>query len=450
MMVGLWNRICSARSLQIGAILTAATNLSVGAMGVCTGIIAARMLGPHGRGQLAAIQITPSAIGSFAMIGMPEALVYFSAQQPAMAGRYLGTATVLALTASMPLMLVAYFVMPLLLHAQGPDIVADARWYILIAMLYATVGMLYHPLRGRGDFHIWNVLRLMVPIAGLCVLAVAYLADRETPRFIALGNLTSYALLFAPCALIFRRYVPGPYTPDKQSMTPMLRFGLPCVMSGLPYMLNLRLDQMLMAAFLPARDLGLYVVAVAWSSAVSPILSSISPIMLPSVASANDVVNATERMGRGVRMTATLAIIMCAGTVIATPFAIPLIFGASYQASVIAALILVPASGMLGINLSLHESVRGLGHPYASLHAELVGLVVTVVSLAALLPSLEIVGASIASLLGYSTVTIVLLASAKRIAPISIGALIVPRPAEMRRGLARLVSAARAIASPAA
>jgi O-antigen/teichoic acid export membrane protein len=446
----LWHRLRTSRSFHADATFTGAANLVLAAMGFCTGIISARMLGPHGRGELAAIQTTPSAIGAFAMIGMPEALVYFSARRPAQAGSYLGTAAVLALLASIPLMAAAYLAMPLLVHAQGPRVIGEARWYLLIAPIYATSGMLYHPLRGTRDFRTWNGLRLLVPMSALCVLGAAWLLGRMTPAFIAFGNLTSCAILFIPCAVVVSHRLRGPYFPDADQMVPMLRFGIPCVMTTLPYLLNLRLDQMLMAALLPARELGLYVVAVAWSNAVAPILNSVGALMLPTVAAAGDRSLAAEHMGRGVRMTTMLAAAVCLVIAAAAPFAIPLLFGAGYQPSLGPALILIPAAGVLGVNLSLQESIRGLGWPSVALRAELLGLVVTAVCLAAMLRPWGIAGAAVASLLGYSTVTIALLVGATRIVPMPILSLIMPRPAEMKRGVIRLAAAARTLVESAA
>ena len=122
----------------------------------------------------------------------------------------------------------------------------------------------------------------------------------------------------------------------------------------------------------------------------------------------------------------------------------------SHSASLLAALILVPAAGLLGVNFSLAESIRGLGRPYAVLRAELLGLVVTAIALAAMLRPLGILGAALASLLGYSTVTLALLAGVRRIAGTSIASLIVPRPAEMKRGLMTIAAAARDIGTSAA
>ena len=45
-----------------------------------TGALAARLLGPDGRGQLAAIQMWPNFLAAIANLGLPEALVYFSAR----------------------------------------------------------------------------------------------------------------------------------------------------------------------------------------------------------------------------------------------------------------------------------------------------------------------------------------------------------------------------------
>lgn len=441
-----WRRLRDQRSLSADATLTAVTNLAMGAMGFCTGIITARMLGPHGRGELAAIQTTPSVIATFAMIGMPEALVYFSAREPDRSGRYLGTAVALALTACIPFMLLAWLTMPLLIHAQSVRIISDARWYLLIAPIWA-ISMMYHPLRGIGDFLSWNALRLAVPIAALAVLATAYLTGYLTPTFVAFGMLVSYVLLFLPCGMVTIRQITGPYVIDRSKIEAMLRYGFPCLMTGLPQMLNLRLDQMLMAAFLPPSDLGLYVVAVAWSGAVSPVLTSIGTTLLPSVASTDDRERAAVRLSEGVRMTTVLAILVCAGIAAAAPFAIPFLFGREYRASVLAALILVPATGVLGVNFSLQEGIRGLGHPYAVLRAESLGLIVTAILLAALLRPLGIIGAAISSIAGYSIVTVSLLWSARQLAKTSIRSLMTPRLSEMKRGLARLAVAAREIAT---
>src|SRR6202030_2462068 len=93
--------ICSgargASAFATNTVITAATNIALAVLGMVSGILAARLLGPHGRGELAAIQTWPSFIASLAMLGMPEAVVYYSARAPSTAGRYLGSAVMVAL-----------------------------------------------------------------------------------------------------------------------------------------------------------------------------------------------------------------------------------------------------------------------------------------------------------------------------------------------------------------
>jgi O-antigen/teichoic acid export membrane protein len=152
-------------------------------------------------------------------------------------------------------------------------------------------------------------------------------------------------------------------------------------------------------------------------------------------------------MSEGVRMTALLAMVFSILVASMAPVAIRLLYGVRFIAAIPAALILVPASGVLGVNFSVQEAIRGFGRPYLVLRAELLGLVVTVMSLCLMLRPLGIVGAAIASLLGYSTVTVALVASARHIAGTSIAALLVPRATEMKRSVLRIAAAARTIAA---
>jgi O-antigen/teichoic acid export membrane protein len=423
------------------AAATTLTNLILGVLGMCSGIFVARLLGPGGRGELAAIQTVPSFVGTLAMIGMPEAVVYYSARQPGKAGRYLGSGVALATLASVPFIICAYALMPSMLKAQQASVIQAARSYLWIGVLYATVGMLLHPLRGRSDFLSWNCLRLLVPVSWIGVLTVAWCLNIRTASFIADINLIATALLFFPFALVTLRRIPGPYWPELQQFGRMTAYGFPCMMTGLPQTLNFRMDQMLMGAFFAPRALGVYAVAVAWSGAVAPLLNAIGVVILPYVASADDRRHAVSRFIGAVRITSLLALGICTGVAMATPFAMRILFGTRYQDAIPSALVLVPASGLLGINLSLQEGMRGLGHPYAALQAEAIGLLVTAIGLATMLRPLGILGAAVASVVAYSAVTASMLGSAKRILGISALGILLPRSKDVAIGFRRISDA---------
>jgi O-antigen/teichoic acid export membrane protein len=437
MLKSLWQRV-GGGGFSANASLTAATNLVMALLGMGSGILAARLLGPRGRGELAAIQTWPSFIATIAMLGMIEATIYYSACDPERTSRYVGSGSALALIASIPFMLCGYLAMPFLLAAQSSEAVSAARWYLLIAPIYALVALPAHSLRGRGDFAAWNALRASPNFVWLSVLATAWLMSVRSAATVADTFLALQALMFLPFSYVVAKRSPGSFCPEARDFGKLIRYGIPCALTGLPQNLNFRLDQMLMAAMLPSRALGEYAVAVAWSGAAAPLINSVGSTLLPSVASSESRHDGVSIFAKGVRMASLLALVACLFLMAMTPLAIVALFGSNFRTALPPALVLMPAASLLGLNFVLEEGLRGLGHPYPVLHAELVGLAVTGLALALTLRPLGTMGAAFSSLAGYSTVTVALLASARRHTGTSPASLLWPRADELKLALRRL------------
>lgn len=437
-LVGIWRHVRGATPFAANAALTAATNVIIGVLGIASGTLAARLLGPHVRGELAAIQTWPMLIGYLSLLGTSDALVYYSALEPEQAASYLGSAGAIALLCSGPFMLIAYLVMPVLLAAQSATVVTAARWYLLVVPVVALVGLPYYPLRGRDDFVAWNALRITPAVPWIAILAVAWFFSYRNPEGLALAYLIGLALLFFPIAYVAKRRIPGSMIPDSQKFRPLLGYGLPCMMTTLPQTLNLRLDQMLMAGLLPPAQLGFYVVAVAWSGMINPLANAIGAALFPRIAMEAQQEERALAFARGSRLGALTAIAVGALLMISTPWGMVLLFGKGFRPAVTAGLILVSAGAVSGLNTVLEEGLRGLGHPTSVMQAEFAGLVITVIALALMLRSLGIIGASVASLLGYSTVAAVLLAYARWHTGTSFSDLLIPSSREIRLSVAQV------------
>ena len=423
--------------------LTAATNLIIAVLGIVTGTMAARLLGPHGRGELTAIQTYPTLIGYLTMLGTDQAVVYFSAQQPERAGRYVASAALISLAASLPFMTIAYLVMPRLLSAQSPQTIIAARWYLLVVPPTALMYLALYSLRGCSDFVAWNTLRLMYMLAWAAILAIALSIGNRDPRWLAGTYLAVLVLLLIPSGLTLRRRVAGTCLPQREQFKPMLAYGLPCIASSFPFLMNIRLDQMLMAALLAPSALGLYVAAVAWSGAINPMMSAIGSALFPKVAGHETQVDRLRSFRRGTRLAALLALIATPLLAAATPWGMILLFGRKFQAAIPAGLILVPAGAIWALNLVIEEGFRGLGKPVVVLYAELAGMVTTAVSLYVLLRPMGILGASIASFAGYSTVMAALLLQARWLTGQSPAALLLPGMEELHAATKRMALLAR-------
>ncbi len=388
--------------------ITMVTNISIAILSLISGVMVARLLGATGRGELAAIQTWPSILAVFAMLGIPDSLVYFSAKEPENAGRWLTTAITIALFACVPFM-VAGYLMPLRLKAQTQQIIQAAQEYLWLLPIFAVTGMLLHPLRGKNDIKIWNLLRPMQSIVWICVLVVGFFIGTTNPAIVAQNYLIVFALLALPIGYVVKRRLVGSFIPSFGFVRPILNYGIPSVLSSIPIMLNLRLDQMLMVSFLEPRKLGLYAVGVAWSSAVAPLLNSVSSIILPRVAGSNSKEEQSQLLAQSVCLGAGLAIIVSTGVAFLSTFSIPLLFGIEFAPAIPAAIILAVAGGFSGLNQILEAGILGLGEPRFVLIAEAAGLVITAILLLLLLGPFELIGAAIASLVSYSFVTLLLI-----------------------------------------
>src|SRR5208282_5513783 len=105
-------------------------------------------------------------------------------------------------------------------------------------------------LRGLGKFTEWNVLRILPTIALLGSFAIAWYWNELNARFVATSYLALSFVIVWPTAWYVRRATPVIVKPSLRDMRKLVRYGMPILISTLPLVLNLRLDQLLMAALL--------------------------------------------------------------------------------------------------------------------------------------------------------------------------------------------------------
>jgi O-antigen/teichoic acid export membrane protein len=383
---------------------TFTANIALAVLAVITGVFSARLLHPAGEGELTAIQTWPMLLGTLAMLGLDSALVYFIARQPGKSRQFTSTATLIGLISSLIVGAAAWFALPYLLSAQQPSVISAARIFLLIGVIYALVGIPHGALRGAYSFTAWNLFRVAPGLAWLCILLTSWLAGHPSAIPLSRFYLCGTLLCGLPFLITVNRKLSGPLKPDVRFAPSMLRFGLPSALTSLPQSINLRFDQMLIIAFLPARSLGLYVIAVSWSGAVAPSLTAVGSVLFPHVSGEKDA----DRRGRALQTAlqggGLVALATSVPFMLLAPMGLPLVFGAGFAPSVPSALVLVPAGAVLAWAGIAEEGLRGLGRPGLVLAAEVVAAVVTVSVLPVLLHRYGIVGAAVASLLGYSTI----------------------------------------------
>jgi O-antigen/teichoic acid export membrane protein len=411
---------------------TTGTNVFISVLGMCTGVMAARLFGPQGRGELAAIQAWPNALGCLGLLGTAEALVYFCVREREQRGAYLSAALLLASAGALICSFAGFVAMPWLLKAQSPSVIRGARIFLVQIWLYLVLVMPIEVLRAAGRFLAWNAIRVCPIVLWTAILVSAWLEGSSNPVLVAAASVMLSWIILPPVVALVHNEVPKLALPSRAQLAQILRFGVPAMCAFVPQIMNLKLDQILMAGWMPPMVLGQYVVGVAWSNAGTPFVHGLAPIVVPDLAGRADAASQGKALARLSRVAILIGALIALGLLASASLGIPFFFGARFRPAVRAAKVLTLAAGVAGFNLVLSEGMRGLGRPVAALRAELLALIVTAGGLWLFLRSFGIVGAAAVSLAAYSCTAIWLLAEARAATGVSMAELAVPQWPDIR------------------
>jgi len=405
---------------------TVAVNIVSFGFNILTSVIAARLLGPQGRGELAAIQNWTFFAVSFGLLGIPHAAAYYAGKNSAQAGTIFATAQVFLLLLAIPVYAVTYALIPRLLSVQSISVIQNARIFLLLVFIQFGGYLPYFVLRGLGKLGAWNAVRMQFPILWLMIFIIGYLSGQLSASFVAQGYLIAMIFHCATWMAVMFLSVRGTYRPHFGFLPSFLRYGLPSMLSNVPRELNLRADQLLMAAFLPPQTLGLYVVAAAWGGLSTPIMSSFAQTVFPRLAALNNMQEQREFLQRTMHMSTLVGVLLGCLTMVLTPFVVPIVYGLDFKEAIPAACILTLAGFVSNLNSIIEESFRGIGMPKWPMVAEIMGLVCTVSLLLLLLPRYGLVGAAIASLGSYTFVFLFFLVLLNRVMGLSLVSSVIP------------------------
>lgn len=353
------------RSIATGLLLQFSVLLS--------GVLAARLLGPEDRGRLAIFLIVVLIVVQVGTIGLPVALTYYSAQR---AGR-----TAVLTRRLLPTVLIQAALVvaaqAVILTVAFRDASGATRLAALITLLTgpALVAHIYGlaVLQGARAYRPYNAQRLMAPVlysVGLVVLVAALGGDLGLVTVSAVYTAT--VLFTSALTVINARRVIRSVTShgdDGPTRGVMARFGLRSLLGSFGAVEHLQLDQALVGLLLPARDIGLYVVAVAFTQLPRFLGASIGIVAYPEIAQTNRD-QRRRRMWRVTVMAAALAAVVVAAEMLVMDRALPLAFGAEFASAIDTARILLIGAAFQMTRRVLSEASRGAGAPLAGTVAE--------------------------------------------------------------------------------
>jgi O-antigen/teichoic acid export membrane protein len=361
--------------------------------GAATGIIAARSLGPSGRGDLAAI-IVPLSMAPYALsLGLTT-----FASRAAAAGRRLGLVLGTAGTMAFGIGCIAIPGGIALAHVLARDhqgvltvlIVGFALLPVTLASnVLADMGL---GLQRWGSVTAQRLVPMVTALVGyVALLALGRFTAASAGAVVLAGGLAS-VLPFAPVAKRAR-----PLEFEAKVAREALRFGSRALPITVSQLLNHRLDQFLMVPLVSRRQLGLYAVAVTVSSLAGMLANAMNTVLYPKFAAGEDL-GVARSLRRGLFAVTCIAVV----TAIVSPVLLPAAFGSAFRDAVPMVLILLAASIPLA-GVTILSAIFAAGKRILAAGMSEIGtLVLTVVGLLLLLRPLGGVGAAIVSLVAYS------------------------------------------------
>ena len=340
-----------ATAIRTGALLSGSTSVLLMALGLATGAMLARILGPEGRGLLMQIMFWPELIAVLFTFSLGDALIYRLKRDPggtkdrkiALARFAVGLSGILCLGA----IGFGYFAVPLLADLSPQDL-SRARFFLVAVVLSHVLSIVLNGFqRSEHNFVYMTVERLCLPLVYAGLLTCFFVSGYGSIdaiiwcHVIGIGVALAYRLRIASGWLFAR--IPPAFDVG------LLRDAL--AMHGHTVMVisALQIDRLLVVTLMEARDIGYYVIALAIASVFPGLIRSVLQVIAMPAITNIPAAARNEGIARMLRLTFMTLIAGGAAVLAVIPFAVPLLFGRAFEpmTGLASAMVIAAAPGAL-------------------------------------------------------------------------------------------------------
>jgi O-antigen/teichoic acid export membrane protein len=366
--------------------------------------------GPTAVGIYALARVLPGLVGVVAAAGLPGAIAYFLAGPDREDRRLPLTLVAMALAGGTAGTLLWAAASPLLGAALFPDLslalVLLTGATVLTQLIVATAKSCS---QGSDDLPganrvIFNEEFMFLPAYGALWLAGL---DGYAAAIAGLLLADVATFLLGWRRLIGRGFFHGAERPSMGLARRVASYGIRAQLGGVIFLLNLRLDFILLQLLAGPAVLGVYAVASKFAELIKVPGTALTYVLYPRYAR-EGATGASEKarklLPRACLATgaAVVPLALVAGLVI------PLAYGSDFEGAVVPAQIILLGLCLEGVTGVITGYLYGVGRPGLNSWAMGVGLVVTVVLDLLLIPPFGANGAAIASATAYLTTTLAL------------------------------------------
>ncbi len=381
---------------------------------LATGILTARLLGPTGRGEFAAVSLWLLLPSFLAVAGLQSGIVYQSRHAPEQRAAVGLAAGIAGTTAFVGLALISLWCLPALMHGYDSWVVALAQAATLVSVINVWTTIIRQCLLAERDFGAYNVFSSSSAAVYLVLLIALALAGSLTPTTAIWAQVlgTVSILAFGLWRLLWRWK--GRLTWLASSLRPLLSYSARAAPADLIAILTHNVDRLVLVALVAPAEFGLYSVAIAFARILGVLQTSVSTVTLADLAG-----KPPEQIERFVHLTfrvlAIILIVGCGAMLLVDRSLLRIAYGADFvqAAPIFRVLLLETALSCLG--QVLLQAFLASGRPAVPSMAQAASFAVTAAGVLALAPMFGAIGAASALAFGALVRLCVLLACLGRI-----------------------------------
>lgn len=354
---------------------TFAATIAVRCFGAVSGVLAARFLGPTGRGELAVIIFLPMVLVSVGELELPRSLAYEVSKQSEVSPQVVASGFWLAIVLGVVQSIVLAVALPVYLPADKLHLLYASRWFMVyLPAAYITFALMGID-QGRGRFGRFSFFLTLPTVLYVAAILLMWGAGRISPATFAVGILAG-AVLTAIVRTSFDWNVLIRTMPNWNTTRRLLKRGFNYYLPAIASFLLARCDMFLIVRMVPTEAIGLYAVAQAISIGQIGAISPFVQVGFAAVAAQAEPDEALKTMARHFRLAALAAIVVGLAAAMATPWGIRLFFGAKFVGATTATFLLIAATALWGMAQVLDQGLRAASHSRPGIFSNLLGAVV--------------------------------------------------------------------------
>ncbi len=378
---------------------TFATRIALIGVGLITGILIARILGPEGRG-LYAVAMTVSTTGiQFGNLGLHASNTYYVAKDrtllPSLVGNSILVSVVFGFISAA--VWAAFHAWPAIAPVHG--------FLLLLSLLWIPIGLAYllmqNILLGIQEVRAYNTIELVMQVISVIVLTTVIVTNIVKVEIVFLVGLLTVLLSTIWTFSRIKKHLRVKLAISISLFQDNLKYGMKAYTAALLAFLVLRADLVMVKYMLGAEQAGYYSIAVALADTVYMLPVVVATILFPKLTSMNEKKQKWNFSKKAILSIGFILALLTGVTAAAAGPIIRILFGQAYEPAVPALIWLMPGIFFIGIQSVAVQFLNSEGFPPLIIVAWSLAFLVNIISNLIAIPAYGIKGASIASSISY-------------------------------------------------